>query len=129
MNLTVDQVSKFQALLTILKDDWTKIKSTAVKAEHWFVINHDLLSKGWQFVFSATNKFVALAAELEAAGVDKKAVVLACINQLFDFVVAAEIPLVFQPMMKSLRDVFDAAINGAIEQFVTLLPVTTTKAN
>lgn len=124
MNLTVEQVTKFESLLTILSDDWKKVKPVATGWFSHISFNNSNLVQAFNFLISGVDQFVALADQLESsvAGADKKAIVLASANKLFDLVVAAEIPLAFQPFASILRSTFDALLNALIEYVVTKLP-------
>ncbi len=123
MNLTVDQVSKFESLLVILTDDWKKVKPVVTGWFSHFSVSNNNLVVAFNFLISGVDKLVSLASELEAAGVDKKAIVLASANKLFDIVVAAELPLALQPFASLLRTMFDALLNALIEFVVSKLPV------
>lgn len=126
MKITSVQMSQFQTLMNGLVASWDKIKPLETS---WVAIHKDTMSAGFKFLAGGIDQLVNLAQTFALDGVDKKSLVLQYANQLFDIIVAAEIPVWAKPAFIPLKTMFDAAVDGLIEfavsKIVAVVPTPT----
>jgi hypothetical protein len=119
MQITAEQVEKFQAVLTTLEENWKSVKPDT---KVWLAMNNTYLSRAFQFLVDGVDQLVNLASTLNVPGADKKAVVLNTSNKLFDVVIAPILPIWVPTLV--VKTLFDGAISGIIEFLVSKLPQT-----